>query len=482
MFKRVAAGVAVLAIAGLGLWWFASEWDREYPRDVVGEWCSHAQALREAKLLDRAYVAYRRLHAAGGECDSAEELAALRFDIKRREQLIEGARAFRRAADLSKSPELREGRQDAIRDAFAAYQDALEKDPYARGGRRAFVRLVASYRRIDPEAPDCTRAQGVAAAGLLPEGRLYLSRALRTREGGVCRRGLEWLGERRAEAYRHLRVGEAREKAGDERGARAAYAAALRDDSSEPLALAGLGRVEPPSLQADGGWSRDSVAFLGNVKDVVPAAMQAFLAIIALALIAFMSLWFGARSLANRSSRARRWIERRRWLSRTLETRVQTEGTAELKSPVSGIVEDTLARLHTPWIDPTTGKIQSSVATPRGSQAEVDELFTAVEPVALAAQVLRRAAALLRTTSDVALVLEKATGDDDLEQRWRIIDRRTRRTLARMQFHQRQLSFVPDDPHRRVEFFIIRAAEELRAKILEAETIRASSVDVEFKR
>ena len=488
MFKRVMrekrplAVVAGFAIALSLVGWFVVALGKDHPGDRVADWCRHARALDEAKMRDRAYLAFRSLHSAGDACDASDELADLRFWMARREQLLEGARAFRRAADLRGRTGQGEGRRAALRDAFSAYQDALEIDPFARGARQAFVQLVATYREIDPQAPDCARSRGVAGAGLLPEGRLYLSRALRGGNGEICRAGLEWLADRRAAAYQHLRVGQAREHAGDEDGARVAFAAAVREDSSQALAVAGLHRTEPPKLVEEDSWASDIAGFFAKVVGVVPKAMLAFLAILSLLLAAFLAVWFGVRTIARAWPRVRRWVERRRLLNRAIETRVQTEGTADLPSDVAGIIDDTLARLHTPWIDPTTGQVQSSVATPKGAQAEVDGLFTAVEPVALAAQVLRRAASLLRTTSDVALVLEKATGEGELEQRWRAIDRRTRRTLARMQFHQRDLSFVPPDRDRRVEFFIIRAAEELRATIVEAEEIRATTLDPEFKR
>jgi hypothetical protein len=467
--ERRPLGVVVGFLVAIGLLgWFLTALGKDFPPDRVSEWCDHAQALDDAKMRDRAYVAYRSLHKAGNACDAQAELADLRFWMARREQLLEGARAFRRAADLRGRTGQEAGRRDALRDAFSAYQDALEIDPFARGARQGFVRLVATYRRIDPEAPDCARSRGVAGAGLLPEARLYLSRALRSGNGDICRVGLEWLAGRRAAAYQHLRVAQAREHAGDVKGARAAYAATLREDSSQRQAIAGLHRAEPPPLVEEGSWASDAVGFFGMVVDVVPRAMLAFIASLSVVLVVWPAV--------------RRRIERHWLLKRAIETRVQTEGTADLPNAVAGIVDDTLARLHTPWIDPSTGKVQSSVATPKGAQAEVDGLFTAVEPVALAAQVLRRAASLLRTTSDVALVLEKATGEGELEQRWRVIDRRTRRTLARMQFHERDLSFRPKDPDKRLEFFIIRAAEELRAAIVKAEAIRATSLEPEFTR
>lgn len=480
MVKRVgfwltAAGVAAAALFVVAL-------DKEYPGKRIDEWCSHARALRDAKLLDRAYVAFRTLHRADGACDARQELASLRFQIARREQLTEGARAFRRAADLQGRPHLTEGRRAAVRDAFAAYQDALELDPYAHGARRAFVRLVARYRAIEPEAPDCTRAQGVAAAGLLPEGRLYLSRALRTGDGGICRRGLESLGRRRAAAYQQLRVAEAREKSGDIRGAREAYAAALRGDSSERLALDGLARVEPSAIHKDGGWSRDFVDYLGNVKDVIPAAMQAFLAILATGLSIFTALWFGARGLARRSARLA-WLVDRTWLRGAPHVHLQTEGTAELEPDVSGMVDDTLARLHTPSIDPRTGLIRSGMSvTPKGATAQVDEVFTAVEPLALAAQVVRLGTSKLRTVSDVSLVLEHAAGDGHLEQRWRVIDRRTRRTLVRVEIREKDLLVKPRDPRKRFEFFVILAGEELRAAILRAQRIRGELTPTKDRR
>jgi tetratricopeptide (TPR) repeat protein len=478
--RRVVAVAAGVVIALGGLVWFGVALGKDYSSERVDEWCRHARALDEAKLRDRAYVAYRSLHNADDACDASAELADLRFWMARREQLLEGARAFRRAATLRRAGI--EGREEALRDAFSAYQDALEIDPFARGARQAFVQLVATYRRIEPAAPDCTRSRGVAGAGLLPEARLYLSRALRARENGICRAGLTWLGRRRAAAYQHLRVAQAREAAGDHEGARAAYAAALRADSSQRQALTGLERARPAPLVEESDWADDIWDFMQDVLAVVPSAIWALIVWVVGALALFALLWKGAKWLAASDSvRAQRLVDRIPVLRRAPDVHVETEGTADLPPEVGGIIDDTLAQLRARRVDAATGRVRAGLsASPRGSSYESEAAFTAVPPVAFAEQILRFGASLLRERSDYVLVLEHAGGgngngnggsgtpDGQLVQRWRIIDRHTRRTLERLEVTEQDFPITPPTD-KRVSYFSIVAGEALRGAIVKAE-------------
>ena len=466
--RTLAAAIgAVLVVAFLV--WFAVSIGTEYDDRDVDAWCRHAQALDEAKMRDRAHTAYRRLHDAGDACDATAELAELRFWMARREKLLEGARAYRRAADLSGRVGHGTGRREALRDAFAAYQDALAIDPFARGARQGFIELVARYREIDPLAPNCTRSRGVAAAGLLPEARLYLSRALRERENGVCRSGLTILATRRAAAYLHLRVAQAREAADDRAGARAAYAATLAQDSSQRLALAGLDRAEPSPLVEKGDLADDIWDFLGDVLAVVPSAIWALIVWLLGGFLLFWIVWTLARAAAGRSDRAGRIVDRLWLLKHAPRVHIETEGTSGLSPTVSGIVEDTLAQLRARRVDDKTGRLRAGLsASPKGSSFQSEEAFNAVPQFAFAEQVVRFLAKRLRATEEFVLVLEHAEDGSGLAQRWRVVERQSRRTLERVAVTEDDFPVeLPED--KRLHYFSIVAGEALRGAVVRAE-------------
>ena len=464
-------GLVLLA----GALWFASGLGKTYPENLVDEWCDHAHELRTARLVDQAYAAYRRLHAAGGECNSARVLPAIRADLREREAALEEARAYRRAADLRGRVEAGDGRRLALQNAYESYLDGLNIDPFARGARQGFRKLIAAYRRIDPPVTDCFRATKAAEKGLIPEARILLSRSLRTGRG-PCEAALADLRRRRVAAYQHLRVGQAREIAGNERAARVSFAAALREDASSELALAGVERVRPRPLKKEKDWQDDVAGFFPNVLEVAPKPILALLAVLLVLFgvlgVAWKLLVYGV----DNSTRVNNLTERWTWLRRAREKHITVETPPNLEPPAAGLVEDTLARLRVPVIGTEVtdefvaagpNGVPLTAESSNGVGAQVDAAFAAVPSLALAAQLLRLGTTAFKRKADVGLVLEAASAKGTLEERWRIVDRKTGTTVRRVRITSAGLPAGTPDAMRE-EFFIIRAGEELRGAIRKA--------------
>ena len=223
-----------------------------------------------------------------------------------------------------------DGRRVAVQNAYASYLNGLAIDPFARGGRQGFRQLIAAYREMIRPRPTAsvrrTRRSGPDPRSAHPAQPGAPGR------GSRCQGALANLRRRRVAAYEHLRVAQAREAAGEGPAARVSFAAALREDPSSRLALAGVERVQPEPLKKENDWRETSPASSRRLRRPPEVDLRA-------ARGAAVRLWRrrGAVDAAHLRrgplGHIRRWTGHVRWLRSAHERHIAVETPADLPPP-----------------------------------------------------------------------------------------------------------------------------------------------------
>ena len=287
---RVALAVGALAAAAIVVAFAWCDLDLDAPNEAL---CPQGDALRTARMLEKAEATYIRARDAGEEC---ENLTQVELDRAEATKHFEVANTYAAASPASPAPS--EAIQENSRRAIDAFAEGLELDPFESSANTGLA-LELKKGVVDIEVR-CETAANFVDAGLLSMASIALSKGLE--EGNPsCEDTVEELRSALTVASTHLRSAKGKSDVDAEREA---YGAALLTNANLTAAQTGLeGTLDDDScLDEIGDW-------LAGVPDTLKTGLAWLIPLAIGFLLLLLAIWILVRESSARWRWARRLFE-----------------------------------------------------------------------------------------------------------------------------------------------------------------------------